>query len=83
MPEVGIPLPPPAAADQCHCESESTDSVVWVGWRCAPAGAAPDLEFVHINEMAGGPETAAHLLTFDSVHGRWDRTVEPATPDPD
>ena len=33
----------------------------------------PDLQFVHINEVAGGPETAAHLLTFDSVHGRWDR----------
>lgn len=35
----------------------------------------PDLEFVHINEVAGGPETAAHLLTFDSVHGRWPRSV--------
>ncbi len=34
-----------------------------------------DLEFVHINEVAGGPETAAHLLTFDSVHGRWPRSV--------
>jgi glyceraldehyde 3-phosphate dehydrogenase len=37
----------------------------------------PDLEFVHINEIEGGPVTAAHLLTFDSVHGRWDRQVEP------
>ena len=36
----------------------------------------PDLEFVHINEIAGGAPTAAHLLTFDSVHGRWDRSVE-------
>ena len=35
-----------------------------------------DLQFVHINEVAGGPQTAAHLLTFDSVHGRWDRKVE-------
>lgn len=35
----------------------------------------PDLQFVHINEVAGGPETAAHLLTFDSVHGRWNREV--------
>lgn len=35
----------------------------------------PDLEFVHINEVAGGAETAAHLLTFDSVHGRWDRAI--------
>ncbi len=32
-----------------------------------------DLEFVHVNEPKGGPETAAHLLTFDSVHGRWER----------
>ena len=32
---------------------------------------APDLEFVHINEIAGGPEAASHLLNFDSVHGRW------------
>lgn len=31
----------------------------------------PDLDFVHVNEIAGGPEAAAHLLTFDSVHGRW------------
>ena len=35
-----------------------------------------DLDFVHINEVEGGPGTAAHLLTFDSVHGRWTRTVE-------
>ncbi len=35
----------------------------------------PDLEFVHVNEVAGGPGTAAHLLTFDSVHGRWPRSV--------
>lgn len=34
-------------------------------WDC------PDLEFVHINEIKGGPDTAAHLLKFDSVHGRW------------
>jgi glyceraldehyde 3-phosphate dehydrogenase len=31
-----------------------------------------DLEFVHINEPNGGPEAAAHLLIFDSVHGRWE-----------
>jgi glyceraldehyde 3-phosphate dehydrogenase len=35
----------------------------------------PDLEFAHINEVSGGPATAAHLLTFDSVHGRWNRPV--------
>jgi len=33
----------------------------------------PDFEFVHINEIAGRPEAAAHLLVFDSVHGRWDK----------
>ncbi len=34
------------------------------------------LSFVHINEVAGGAATAAHLLTFDSVHGRWPHLVE-------
>jgi len=36
----------------------------------------PELEFVHINELKGGAETAAHLLKFDSVHGRWRPEVE-------
>jgi glyceraldehyde 3-phosphate dehydrogenase len=36
----------------------------------------PDLQFVHVNEIAGDAATAAHLLTFDSVHGRWGRHVE-------
>jgi glyceraldehyde 3-phosphate dehydrogenase len=36
----------------------------------------PDIELVHINETKGGPETAAHLLTFDSVHGRWGNDVK-------
>lgn len=31
----------------------------------------PELEIVHINELAGGAEAAAHLLQFDSVHGTW------------
>ena len=35
----------------------------------------PDFEIVHINEVKGGPETAAHLLEFDSVHGRWSRDL--------
>ncbi len=35
------------------------------------AWAWPDVEFVHVNEVKGGSATAAHLLTFDSVHGRW------------
>lgn len=34
-----------------------------------------DLEFVHVNEIAGDAATAAHLLEFDSVHGRWDRDI--------
>ncbi|AFY31490.1 ArsJ-associated glyceraldehyde-3-phosphate dehydrogenase [Calothrix sp. PCC 7507] len=36
----------------------------------------PELEFVHINEVKGGAVTAAHLLKFDSVHGRWTPEVE-------
>lgn len=31
----------------------------------------PELEFAHVNELNGDAHTAAHLLTFDSVHGRW------------
>ncbi len=29
------------------------------------------LDIVHINELKGGAATTAHLLEFDSVHGRW------------
>ncbi|MBW4653590.1 MAG: ArsJ-associated glyceraldehyde-3-phosphate dehydrogenase [Kaiparowitsia implicata GSE-PSE-MK54-09C] len=36
----------------------------------------PELEFVHLNEVKGGAVTAAHLLKFDSVHGRWAPEVE-------
>jgi len=32
-------------------------------------------EIVHINEIAGDNITMAHLLEFDSVHGRWDREI--------
>ena len=35
------------------------------------AWAWPEFEFVHINDPAGDAETHAHLLNFDSVHGRW------------
>ena len=31
----------------------------------------PDIQFVHINDPAGDAPTLAHLLNFDSVHGRW------------
>ena len=40
-----------------------------VGW------AFPEIEFVHINEVKGGIKAAAHLLEFDSVHGRWAHNV--------
>ena len=33
------------------------------------------LEICLINERDGTTETAAHLLEFDSVHGRWDQDV--------
>ncbi|ODN67640.1 ArsJ-associated glyceraldehyde-3-phosphate dehydrogenase [Methylophaga muralis] len=36
----------------------------------------PDIEFVQLNDPAGDAETHAHLLNFDSVHGRWDRHAE-------
>ena len=39
----------------------------------------PELEFVHINELKGDSEVGAHLLTFDSVHGRWSHEVASAT----
>jgi glyceraldehyde 3-phosphate dehydrogenase len=35
----------------------------------------PGLQLVHVNEHKGGVETAAHLLEFDSVHGRYQGTV--------
>jgi glyceraldehyde 3-phosphate dehydrogenase len=31
----------------------------------------PEFEFVQINDPAGDAATFAHLLNFDSVHGRW------------
>jgi len=33
-------------------------------------GAFPALDIVHVNDPAVDPATAAHLLEFDSVHGR-------------
>ncbi|MFC4272423.1 ArsJ-associated glyceraldehyde-3-phosphate dehydrogenase [Sneathiella chungangensis] len=37
---------------------------------------APAFEVVHINEVKGGLATAAHLLEFDSVHGRFGIPVD-------
>ena len=33
----------------------------------------PEMEFVAINDPGADAETLAHLLNFDSIHGRWDR----------
>jgi glyceraldehyde 3-phosphate dehydrogenase len=35
----------------------------------------PAYDIVHINEIAADADCMAHLLEFDSVHGRWDRAV--------
>ena len=34
------------------------------------------LEIVHLNEVSGRADTTAHLLEFDSVHGRWRADIE-------
>ena len=35
----------------------------------------PTMELVHVNDIAGDAAIHAHLLAFDSVHGRWDIDV--------
>lgn len=35
----------------------------------------PAYNITHINELHGTAETAAHLLEYDTVHGRWDRDI--------
>ena len=39
------------------------------------------LSFVHVNEIACDAAGSAHLLNFDSVHGRWDQSA--SAPDAD
>lgn len=39
------------------------------------AWGKPGLSFVHINDPAGDAATLAHLLQFDSVHGRWNAAI--------
>ncbi|MFO7550205.1 MAG: ArsJ-associated glyceraldehyde-3-phosphate dehydrogenase [Haliea sp.] len=41
----------------------------------------PGVEFVRVNDPGGDAATLAHLLTFDSVHGRWchEATAEGST----
>ena len=36
----------------------------------------PGLALVHVNDPGGDAPTAAHLLAFDSVHGRWPQAVQ-------
>ena len=35
----------------------------------------PDIDFVAINEIKGGTDLAAHLLEYDTVHGRWRKHI--------
>lgn len=36
----------------------------------------PGIELVHVNDPGGDAAAGAHLLEFDSVHGRWDQAIE-------
>ena len=35
----------------------------------------PGIELVHVNDPAGDAAAGAHLLEFDSVHGRWPQAI--------
>jgi glyceraldehyde 3-phosphate dehydrogenase len=39
------------------------------------AWGVPELDIVHINEIDGDGGLCAHLLEFDSVHGRWPHAI--------
>ena len=34
-----------------------------------------NIEITHINDPLGDAKGAAHLLEFDSVHGRWNKAI--------
>ena len=36
----------------------------------------PGIELVHVNDPAGDAAAGAHLLEFDSVHGRWNQEIQ-------
>jgi len=36
----------------------------------------PNIEFIQINDPAGGAEALAHLINYDSVHGQWAHKAE-------
>jgi len=44
-------------------------------WPLVKEATNQAFEFVHINELAGNCQTAAHLLQYDSVHGTWEHEV--------
>jgi glyceraldehyde 3-phosphate dehydrogenase len=35
----------------------------------------PEITFAHVNELKADAATSAHLLAFDSVHGRWPQAL--------
>ena len=64
----------------------STGWAASAGWRCDQPWAAftgrrrilarnNRLDIVHINEVKGGIAATAHLLEFDSIHGRWNTSI--------
>jgi glyceraldehyde 3-phosphate dehydrogenase len=42
----------------------------------SPSAEAAGYELVHVNDAAGDAHSAAHLLAFDSVHGRWPQEIQ-------
>ena len=80
--EIGGGSLPAHQREPLTCASASTAWAASAAWPCAPPWAAsiaaPDdpragnrLDVVHVNELKGGAATTAHLLEFDSIHGRW------------
>ncbi|MFM2043444.1 MAG: hypothetical protein RLY86_2020, partial [Pseudomonadota bacterium] len=49
--------------------------------RALHGSSGTGLDLVHLNEVKGGAVTAAHLLEFDSVHGRWNPGIAAPAPD--
>jgi len=47
--------------------------ILRAGWK-----QAADIEFVHLNDPFLDAAGAAHLLEFDSVHGRWPHNIQTA-----
>jgi glyceraldehyde 3-phosphate dehydrogenase len=48
-------------------------SAAWSGRRTIPAGNR--LDIAHVNEIKGDAGVTAHLLEFDSLHGRWRKEI--------